>query len=77
MQVYPIIIMYTITTPPLATPQAIDGCFVDASCSTPTTEGPFTDAESCCIADSPLAYRSGGGCTECIGELYYNYGRLH
>ena len=54
--------------PPPATPQAIDGCFVDTSCSSPATEGSFTDAESCCIADSPLAYSVGGACTECIGE---------
>lgn len=74
---------WTLSHPYTASPQAIDGCFLDTACTSPVTEATFTDAESCCIANTPLAFSVGGACTVCVGKfLYekifflYNYG-LH
>lgn len=62
-------ISYLLCLPILAgNSQQIDGCFITADCTgQPLVDGP-TDAESCCLADAPLAYTSGGTCMPCNGK---------
>ena len=55
--------------------QAIAGCYATMDCSGPQVSDSGTvDAESCCIADTPLSYMpsGGGACMPCQGISYTN-----